>query len=273
MKLFPFPEPQVHLTLRPTSKGRASIYWDHETRIVRWMGRNALRRIHAVGTFPDIELDDLTAWLSDHCTRALDYVHEARFAKMVQDAAVFALTAFDPKEHAIRVERARNGGRKAAHGRRRPRYSPADLEEGLSIAEQAVKLGCSEATISRLRARRKVEAEQQREAAFEAELDTLAIPAPEAPDSPEPTTFDLDAALAEMDAEQATQPREEADYDRLMDSAQWLDMDSIEDAFADIVAGMIAPPEPPTEHDAARLARAEAWMVQNPSYLLEGVVL
>lgn len=175
MKLYPYPEPKPHLRLRPTSKGRREIYWDHKTHVIRNMGRNALRRIHevrkATGTMPTV--DELETWISDHHPRAQHDFEDAE--RMALDAAVFALDAFDPEEYERRVQRARNGGKVSGYkkGRgKRPKETTVDQLAAvahLSIAEQAKALGCSTATVKRRRA----DVKAQEAAAFEQELEEL----------------------------------------------------------------------------------------------------
>lgn len=176
MKLYPFPKPQLHLRRRATSKGSPEIYWDHHTHVVRWMGRNALRRIHefrkTAGRYPTV--DELQDWLTDHCSEARRYFDD--YDEMAEDAAAFALDAFDPLEYEVRVKRARNGGKvsgykKGARGKRPPKYTTDELRkiEHLSIAQQAEELGCSPATIKRIRARLKAEIAAE----HETELDAL----------------------------------------------------------------------------------------------------
>lgn len=161
MKLLPFPEPRQHLRRRSTSRGRPEIYFDHSTRVLRWMDRNALRRITEVrkisGRYPTV--DELQAWLVDHCVRALDYFAH-KFEKMTEEAAVFALSAYDDAEYDAIVRRAKNGGRKSRRGKT---YTIDQLRQvdGLSIAKQATALGCSTATIKRLRDELKAEIQAQ----------------------------------------------------------------------------------------------------------------
>lgn len=160
MKIYPY----------PTRKGLEKLR-DFSTRVIRNMGRNALRRIHevhkATGTLPTV--DELESWIIDHHPRARYDFDDAE--RKATSAAVFALDAFDPAEYERRVQRARNGGKvsghkKGARGVRRPEYGSEALQDGLSIREQALALGKSVATIKRMRAIKKAE----EAAAFEAEL-------------------------------------------------------------------------------------------------------
>lgn len=202
MRLYPFPEPQLHLRRSATSKGHDSLYWDHQTRIIRWMGRNALRRITEVyktsRRMPT--LDELQDWLSDHCDQAIHYTKD--FDKTVLDAAIFATEVYSLEEYAKRVMWASNGGKKSgwksgARGKRPPKFTTEQLQkyEHLSIAQQAVELKCSEATVSRIRARLKAE----KAAAHEAELDALFGPS-------EPTQMAAAPSPEPVEAETAIVP-------------------------------------------------------------------
>lgn len=200
MKLLPFPQPQLHLRRRATSKGSPEIYWDHPTRIVRWMGRNALRRITEVYNtshrFPT--LDELETWISDHHRQAIHFIDD--YERTVLNAAIFALDAYSLEEYAKRVMWASNGGKKSgwkkgSRGKRPPTYTTAQLREveDLSIREQAEKLACSVATVKRIRARLKAE----KAAAHEAELDALFGPQEAAQQLSE---AEEDALLESLDA-------------------------------------------------------------------------
>ncbi|WP_278101927.1 hypothetical protein AB0870_09880 [Microbacterium proteolyticum] len=127
------------------------------------MGRNALRRIHEFlegsGRYPT--LDELETWISEHCRRALDHLSASDFEKKVQDSAIFALDKYDPEVWEAFARRGANGGKmsghkKGARGKRPPTHKPGDLDglEELSKTEQAARLGCSVATVGRLRAER-----------------------------------------------------------------------------------------------------------------------
>ncbi len=134
MKIYPYPTRQGLKKLR-----------DFSTRVIRNMGRNALRRIHevykATGSFPTV--DELETWIVEHHPRARQDFDDAE--RKAASAAVFALDAFDPAEYERRVERARNGGKvsghkKGARGVRRPEFGSDALQDGLSIREQALAL-------------------------------------------------------------------------------------------------------------------------------------
>jgi hypothetical protein len=189
MKLYPYPQPRIALHRRENSSGHAKSYWNHSTHVIRWMGRNALRRIRdfdAAGqSWPTV--DELEAWIMETHQKALAHCTDADYAAKAQDAAVFALSAYDPAEYDRRVQRARNGGKasghkKGARGKRPPVHKPEDLDglEHLSKTEQAERLGCSPATIGRLRAER---------ARMQAEPDFL------------------DSVMADIDAERANSVR------------------------------------------------------------------
>jgi hypothetical protein len=125
-------------------------YWDHSTRVIRWMGRNALRRLRemelAGEVFPEIE--ELAEWISEHSTQALSHFDYAKLWEMNVEAAQFALESYDPEYY---VRAARGGSR----SKRGATYTEAQLMavDGLSLREQAEALGCSVATISRIRKR------------------------------------------------------------------------------------------------------------------------
>jgi cobalamin biosynthesis Mg chelatase CobN len=70
--------------------------------------------------------------------------------ELAQDVAAFALNSWDPAFFTTAAERGRRGGQKSRRGKN---YTQADLAavEGLSKADAAAKLGCSESTIARLR--------------------------------------------------------------------------------------------------------------------------
>lgn len=185
VKLYPFPKPQPHLKppsdwppLQPLPRR----YWDHSTHVLRWMDRNALRRLavywDACRPLPSV--DELEAWIEANSRKADDYFKSPKLSKMYASAAAFALDVWDPEVLQARRRRARNGGLKTAALRRENPSLPTRgpeftvdmleaLEPGLSIANQAEALGCSTATVSRLRAEQK--AIKARE--VEAELDTL----------------------------------------------------------------------------------------------------
>ncbi|WP_127012012.1 MULTISPECIES: hypothetical protein [Microbacterium] len=163
------------------------------------MGRNALRRITEVyntsGRFPT--LDELEDWISDHHRQAIRFIDD--YDRTVLNAAIFALDVYSLEEYAKRVMWASNGGKKSgwkkgARGKRPPTYTTTQLREveDLSIAQQADKLGCSPATIKRIRARLKAE----KAAAQEAELDALFGPQ----EAVQPLSEDEeDALLASLD--------------------------------------------------------------------------
>lgn len=192
MKLYPFPQPQLHLRRRATSTGSAEKYWDHRTHVIRWLDRNALRRIHEArkltGRFPTV--DELQDWLEVHCAEARHYFDDCD--RMAEDAAVFALSVFDQAEYDRRVARAVNGGKKSRRGKS---FTTDQLREveGLSITQQAAKLGCSVATIKRIRARLKAE----NSAAYDAEVDAIVGPVEAAQPAAEAEDDDL---LAQLDA-------------------------------------------------------------------------
>lgn len=220
MKLYTFPKPKPHLRRRATSKGAPSTYWDHHTHAIRWMGKNALRRIHEArkrtGRFPTV--DELQDWLEVHCVEARHYFGD--FEQMAEDAAVFALDAFDQAEYDRRVARAVNGGKKSRRGKS---FTTDQLREvdHLSIAKQAEKLGCSPATIKRRRADLKAEisAEQDEEldALFgpqepiQAPVETTPEPV-EAEPSPVPDTVPVDW-LREMALEMRREDEARVSFD------------------------------------------------------------
>lgn len=186
---------------------------EFSTRVIRQMGRNGLRRIHVVlsatGSMPTV--DELEAWISDNHPKARHDFDMEKAQQMAFSAAVFALGAFDPAEHAKRVERARNGGKKSRRGATFTADQLAAVAH-LSIREQAKALGCSEATISRRR-------REQKAAEFDALLSAMnateqsaeAAPAPidirtrqpvEEPAAPEPV--DLFAAIMAEERRETT---------------------------------------------------------------------
>ncbi len=184
VKLYPFPKPQPHLRQPsdwPPLQPLPRIYWDHSTHVIRWMGRNALRRLAVYwdAEMPLPSVDELAAWIEDHSRKADDYFKPSKLSRMHFDAAAFALEAWDPEVLLQRRRWAHNGGLRTAALRRKnpsmptrgPEFTVAmleTLEPGLSIAKQAKALGCSTATVSRLRAAQKATKAQEVEAELEA---------------------------------------------------------------------------------------------------------
>ena len=116
--------------------------------------------------YPDV--DDLADWIEaetfEHGVDWIDLRREkyrlgyADVTRLSHDAAAFALQEHDPE---VYLRAARGGSR----SRRPPVYNPALLDDvgHLSRREAAAALGCSEATIARLRrARRPPEQERSR---------------------------------------------------------------------------------------------------------------
>ncbi len=132
------------------------------------MGRNGLRRIHVVlsatGSMPTV--DELEAWISDNHPKARQ---DFDVEKSQSDGGLRCCIRpgpFDPVEHAKRVERARNGGKKSRRGATFTADQLAAVAH-MSIREQAKALGCSEATISRRRREQKAAEFSQLLAAME----------------------------------------------------------------------------------------------------------
>jgi hypothetical protein len=170
------------------------------------MGRNALRRIHEFDAanlnYPTV--DELQLWIESNCNRATEDFRPRKFEKMAEEAAIFALSTYDPEVYAAAQRRGRNGGKKAAHGKRPTKYTVLDLAalpQGLSIPEQAKRLGCSAATISRIRA----EAKALETQTVQDELDTLlanaATPAPITEAQPSEFDYLLEPVESEVSVE------------------------------------------------------------------------
>lgn len=176
MKLYPFPKPQM------------GDRRDFSTSVIRWMGRNALRRLGSewVEYGPQTAIfdeEELAWWLyriamdkgGDRVTDKRDkyWTSVADLERKSLDAARFALNTFDKEELMTIKTRASNGGKKSKRG---PKYSVADLlalPAGLSIPQQAEALGCGTATIGRLRAQVTSTFEQFENDVSSAELDAL----------------------------------------------------------------------------------------------------
>lgn len=131
-------------------------YDDYPTYLCAFFVRNAYR--HLWETYQALGLDlpgvtELAEWMYDLAASkgARSWVESVALERMAQDAAAVALDRYDPLYRA----RAAKGGR---HGSRRPTFTYDQLEavEHLSIPQQAEALGCSTATISRLRKRARI---------------------------------------------------------------------------------------------------------------------
>jgi len=209
VKLYPFPRPERHLKvprdwaqthpLQPLPRK----YWDHSTHVIHWMGRNALRRLavywDANAPLPSVE--ELELWIEDHSTKAEAFFKPSKLSKMCRSAAEFALDVWDPEVLLERRRRARNGGLKTAELRKANPVLPTRgavftvdmlqaLEPGLSIAKQATALGCSTATVSRLRAEQKTIKAQEAEAELDALMPQQATSLPVTAQVIEPGPFD-----------------------------------------------------------------------------------
>jgi hypothetical protein len=145
---------------------------DFQASVNRWMVRNALRYLLAryKDQLPLPSHPALTDWILDLLDRLGSarvvslydtQGHQARGTittddaeRMAADAATFAMYRFDPEAY---LDRAATGGR---HSKRGPSFTLTDLHRvgGMSISQAAAELGCSPATISRLRARAKAQA-------------------------------------------------------------------------------------------------------------------
>ncbi|GAB3408878.1 hypothetical protein GCM10027515_26720 [Schumannella luteola] len=136
----------------------------------RWLMGQALRHLnaaHAAGS--SLDLEALTALLIEDAGQAADHIHQSqqgvRRAAGTTWTQVEGRTAPRAAERALQVWRAdffenrAAMGRKSGQVRRGKRqakflgFQLGDLE-GLSIREQAARLGCSTATVSRLRKER-----------------------------------------------------------------------------------------------------------------------
>lgn len=160
MKLYPFPEPRLHLRVPdngiPADHKHPERFWDFSTMVIRWMGRNALRRLrdHELTgrDFPDV--GTLSNWLQEVTIRAgkrwigTDRLPYDKVPFMTADAAQYALDHYSQDFY----DRASKGGRKSKRG---PEFTEEMLAlvEGKSITEQAELLNCHPSTISRLRKR------------------------------------------------------------------------------------------------------------------------
>ncbi|MGN7968041.1 hypothetical protein [Microbacterium sp. 22296] len=219
MKLFPYPQPRLHLRRTASSNGSPEAYFDHSTRVIRWMGRNALRRItefrKAFRRYPTV--DELQSWLEDHCTAALDHF-EDKYERMTQDAAIYALSAYDEAAYDVIVKRASKGGKTSRRGKT---YTVDQLRsvQDLSIAKQAEALGCSLTTIKRLRASEKVQSEAEQLAAAQADYESCFGPEhariTRMPDTVPTSWVDEVHALVKIEKRERQDALSAADFDDL----------------------------------------------------------
>ncbi|WAB80802.1 hypothetical protein OVN18_09510 [Microcella daejeonensis] len=152
-------------------------YRDFSTNLIRWMGRNALRKLRAYEKaglpFPTIE--DLAIWLEGITFPKAEAVMDdtkSKWRTSVEDiehkaleAATWALENYNP----LIYVRAAKGGSKS---KRRTTHSLEGLED-LSIAQQATSLGVSLSTVSRLRRAAAAASVSAAEAADKALLDSI----------------------------------------------------------------------------------------------------
>lgn len=178
MRIYPYPKRSRHL--KPPKSHNSLIhgplprkYWDHSTKVIRWMGRNALRRLRqyydAQAIFPDHET--LSGWILDiaYDTNAINEFDFDKLDNMAQSAAEYALDVWD-EEVILRIRsRARSGGFASKRTKTITVAMVAPYRD-LTSKDVATKLGCSTRTVQRRRA--ELEA-TERELALTAEIDAL----------------------------------------------------------------------------------------------------
>lgn len=165
-----------------------------------WMIRNSLRYLWEAQK-ADQPLPDAVAlgdWLSGIARSKDVRMDHGTLWKTIESAAIFALAEYDPTYHARMASLGARGGRRSRRG---PSFTTDQLRalEGLSIAEQAKALGCTERTVSRARARLKREEDPDLVA-----LDSIQFPETHVPVS-WIEEFDYDRHRAEFEAERAAQ--------------------------------------------------------------------
>ncbi|WP_322412085.1 hypothetical protein [Microbacterium invictum] len=151
IKLFPYPQPGYY---RRTGSPEARVknpeqFWNHSTRVIRWMGRNALRQLRQfeLHGMPFPSEDELAAWILEACDpHAQKHFDADDVAEKVTSAARWALTAYDPGFYT----RAAKGGSASIQITDEQLVSV----QGLSHAEAARALNVSKSTIRRRREER-----------------------------------------------------------------------------------------------------------------------
>lgn len=153
MRHYPLLKPALRLNLPQHG------YDDYPTYLCAYFVRNAYRHLWEAYQAEGLDLPSVTElaeWMYALAVHrdARRWVASVDLERMAKDAAAVALERYDPQYRA----RAAKGGR---HGSRRPTFTYDQLEavEGLSIPQQAEALGCSTATISRLRKRARIMAD------------------------------------------------------------------------------------------------------------------
>ncbi len=179
MRFFPYPKRSRHL--KPPRSHNSLIhgplprkYWDHSTKVIRWMGRNALRKLRlyydARATFPDREA--LSSWILDitYDTNAINEFDFDKLDNMAEKAAEYALDVWD-EEVVLRIRsRARNGGLKSKRSKSITMDMVAPYRD-LTSVEAAKALGCSPRTVQRRRAELKAVEREALTAALDALFD------------------------------------------------------------------------------------------------------
>ncbi|MET4099833.1 DNA-binding XRE family transcriptional regulator [Agrococcus sp. UYP10] len=145
MRIYPFPKPKLGS--------------DYSTDVIRWMGRNSLRRLHAahLAGQPLPDEDALMEWICDITFAKAPHAGDTqqsctKVEKQAMAAAKWALDIYDPEAKVY--QRARLGG---SNSRRGPSaITEANLDrlralEGRSKAQQAKDLGVSTSTIASMR--------------------------------------------------------------------------------------------------------------------------
>ncbi|WP_314854110.1 hypothetical protein [uncultured Microbacterium sp.] len=152
LKLFPYPKPGHRLSSGASVEAKQKNperHWNHSTRVVRWMGRNALRYLRTFEVrgmaFPSV--DELAAWIVEVCDpKAAKHFDSFEVARKAADAASYALSHYDPNFY----ERAARGG--AASSTAIVLTDAQLLEvQGKSHVEAARTLNVSKSTIQRNR--------------------------------------------------------------------------------------------------------------------------
>ncbi|WP_143109867.1 hypothetical protein [Agromyces sp. CF514] len=142
---------------------------DYTYRLNRYLcrvGQDVLNyQFHVVGSALPPTLDEFTrtllevleskARIQDDYTRATSgkdplSISYATAERLSRSAAEYVSEMWDPAFYSKAAARGHSGGLKSRRG---PKYTPSDLArvEGLTKAQAAVELGCSESTIARLR--------------------------------------------------------------------------------------------------------------------------
>lgn len=172
---------------RPDFRSKRTV--DIGTKVIRWMDRSAMRHLHALRRagipFPDTEA--LSEWIQAFAKArglqdaVIDKLTHDEICQKADRAAAFVLDNWDED----RLQHLSAWGRKGGLASKKPKKITLEmlqaLPEGLTIAEQAVELECSESTIKRRRADLKEAEKIAADEARTAELLSLPGLAPKVP--------------------------------------------------------------------------------------------